>query len=1057
MNRFLTYLAEAPALTLDWLKHTLVRSSPKLARYHDETAHFILPDGSVWAALQEGIAHATAVKPFGLYRVLEDLQVVRVGGPDAYECAAPITDAQAQTICAIFDLTEASNNIVDCMDGGESFATTRFEKFTKPSVIRNWVNARFSMSEAVDLHEAVDLKPITALRMHLDTTSTPRPTGFYLPDGTRLQLRGGAYTTHIAACRAAGTTLAAVLAAGAIRSVPDGIMIAAPITDAQARVLDADYHNLNLRIDVMHPDNDYPQRADVLFTKLMDYNRHPADGIRRWIRRAVSGTLTEAVNLTDKTWYHGGAAVAPIFMTTSLKGAEWYAKERGGTIRSYTVGVTQPFVLDGEASAKRLADLLTAHGVRVAFVPSGRYGWSWHCPAVTEHSPYDGDNPIDIVYVPDAVKALHAAGYDSFFMPHDVLDDLGDIPALVVFDQRFVHPLGHDDLDEAVEQASWFHGRYQRMGGAEQVDVYRGVPDDAASTLRPYDHVFVGHASAAGSYGDKIIHARVPMRELIGGDEAGPLPPWARPGWRYRPGFEARWVPPGYDPSDARFTYYWQGPAGSAPNPKTYRRPYRDVYGESIDLLEVYRQGFIAPSGDDLPGHGDDHTDQARAILGSDDTGSIRRLIDQGYVRYWYRTGEIDLNFRANDPQAAHAALKFLNDNWMDGDRIYMDIEGARQDSPFYDGNKMGLRHARETIRRVGNLGRLDEEAVVLLEAATPAVLSTAAFVARFPASAHLWRGVDSAAGAAATRRGELGDGDFGPGIYFSRLIGHAQGYAQHGTRQGVILRAALRPGAVVKAPPANLYGADALDRWARQRHVDVIDLDNYQVVRNPAVLVFDARNYTVRESVVLDYRAHGYTLPPGYEDEDANLQEAVEWDDEDDDAEVLVESLPSRAVAFSALDAAVDGLFTEASADLVTRMRTLPTLTRATSWGRTDFVLPDGTCLMLSASAQQLYTHAMIVAPLFGVEPTDVDGRNAALAQVLKAGVVRVVHDGIDVGGSMTEAQANAICDGFARAMNLSVKVDVQDTARRQVIHSREFENPVKPAVLRAWVNHHV
>jgi hypothetical protein len=145
---------------------------------------------------------------------------------------------------------------------------------------------------------------------------------------------------------------------------------------------------------------------------------------------------------------------------------------------------------------------------------------------------------------------------------------------------------------------------------------------------------------------------------------------------------------------------------------------------------------------------------------------------------------------------------------------------------------------------------------------------------------------------------------------------------------------------------------------------------------------------------------------------------------------------------------------FLAEAADLSQRLRALPTVTRASSWSSTDFVLPDGTALSITTSRQ---THAMIVAPLFGIDPDDVNGRNTALADVLKAGVVRVVHDGIDIGGLMTERQAETISDGFARSMNMHIRVDVQNAERQQVIDTRTFDNPVKPSVLRAWVNSRV
>lgn len=154
----------------------------------------------------------------------------------------------------------------------------------------------------------------------------------------------------------------------------------------------------------------------------------------------------------------------------------------------------------------------------------------------------------------------------------------------------------------------------------------------------------------------------------------------------------------------------------------------------------------------------------------------------------------------------------------------------------------------------------------------TPRTMSPQQFDATVPAGRRLYRGAKSSAGAHATISGQLGAGDFGPGIYLGRSIAVAQGYAQQAgaDRGGRVLRAAIDPHATVAAPPARVQraGGTAVAAWAAEHHVDVIDLGNYQVVRNSTVVVFDERSYTLEESVVLDHLAAGYpldTLPAGY------------------------------------------------------------------------------------------------------------------------------------------------------------------------------------------------
>lgn len=155
------------------------------------------------------------------------------------------------------------------------------------------------------------------------------------------------------------------------------------------------------------------------------------------------------------------------------------------------------------------------------------------------------------------------------------------------------------------------------------------------------------------------------------------------------------------------------------------------------------------------------------------------------------------------------------------------------------------------------------------------ATLSPSEFESQIPKDEHLWRGVHSPEGAAVTRAGQLGSGDFGEGIYFSKMIGTAQGYAQqyHGAAGGVILRAAIRPGAKVAAPPRGIMGSEAIDRWAARNKVDVVNLDPHYVVRNPKVLIWDSHDYTLRESVVKDYQDAGWTMPDGYEKEVERLK----------------------------------------------------------------------------------------------------------------------------------------------------------------------------------------
>lgn len=136
-------------------------------------------------------------------------------------------------------------------------------------------------------------------------------------------------------------------------------------------------------------------------------------------------------------------------------------------------------------------------------------------------------------------------------------------------------------------------------------------------------------------------------------------------------------------------------------------------------------------------------------------------------------------------------------------------------------------------------------------------------FEASVPPHRRLYRGVASAEAAQASRSGSLGGGDYGRGIYLTRDAGQAVHYAQNaaGRGRGTVIRGAVDPDANVQAPPPRVMsgGSAAIDRWADENDVDVVDVGNYQIVRNPDVLTFDGRDYDLNEAMVLDYMNAGY------------------------------------------------------------------------------------------------------------------------------------------------------------------------------------------------------
>lgn len=157
-------------------------------------------------------------------------------------------------------------------------------------------------------------------------------------------------------------------------------------------------------------------------------------------RQRQSAVVADTANKV--TWLHGTSAKdfsldtakEPLFLTTSKAGAQWYVTNRGdgeGAIHEMTVAVKNPLVLDSYQAAVHLKSILDGAGIDVTLTPPTKEtGWSWSVPAVAKAGPYEGSNPIDVVYLPEARKAIQAAGYDAVYDPHDVIENTS-VEALV--------------------------------------------------------------------------------------------------------------------------------------------------------------------------------------------------------------------------------------------------------------------------------------------------------------------------------------------------------------------------------------------------------------------------------------------------------------------------------------------------------------------------------------------------------------------------------------------------------------------------------------------------
>lgn len=126
------------------------------------------------------------------------------------------------------------------------------------------------------------------------------------------------------------------------------------------------------------------------------------------------------------------------------------------------------------------------------------------------------------------------------------------------------------------------------------------------------------------------------------------------------------------------------------------------------EMAGSYRQGFVSSAGEDLPsirtgGTYEDHTEQARRLLGDGSIGAINKLLFKGWIRYWLRNGEIDFNYKAHNANAASNAVKFLKQVYTPGDEIWLDVEGAVME-PGEHNRYDSLGPAMRFIRKQGGL-----------------------------------------------------------------------------------------------------------------------------------------------------------------------------------------------------------------------------------------------------------------------------------------------------------------------------------------------------------------
>lgn len=135
--------------------------------------------------------------------------------------------------------------------------------------------------------------------------------------------------------------------------------------------------------------------------------------------------------------YHGTTAAAftdfkiPAFFTSDRSGAEWYMHgEEDGRVEELYLSIRNPLDIRTQAGAFEFITIARNAGVQINsdITPDGG-PWSFEADEIAEHSPYDGTNVPDLIYIPAVQAAVQALGYDGLRVA-DTLSN-GDIPVWV--------------------------------------------------------------------------------------------------------------------------------------------------------------------------------------------------------------------------------------------------------------------------------------------------------------------------------------------------------------------------------------------------------------------------------------------------------------------------------------------------------------------------------------------------------------------------------------------------------------------------------------------------
>lgn len=195
--------------------------------------------------------------------------------------------------------------------------------------------------------------------------------------------------------------------------------------------------------------------------------------------------------------YHGSTKSmdefkVPAFFTPDAKETEFYSLDRSGEAGGQTypvyLSIQNPFDIRDQEGSFEFAELVKRAGVEIT-MEGGQHGWSFEAPAIRDHSPYDGTNFNDLIYIPAVREQMKKEGYDGL-QAWDAMSNY-EIPVWVVLDAGQIKSAtgnrGTFDPNSAriYEQGAMAPPFYSGVGRAiEQSKLKKGTAEQWMGTLR---------------------------------------------------------------------------------------------------------------------------------------------------------------------------------------------------------------------------------------------------------------------------------------------------------------------------------------------------------------------------------------------------------------------------------------------------------------------------------------------------------------------------------------------------------------------------------------------